>query len=78
MQGRKEPSFFTKKNTALAREEEGLIKPAARESNKYFSMATHLGADKEKRHMVGEKCREEDQLHNHTVDEEEERQLGTD
>ncbi|XP_056324899.1 ADP-ribosylarginine hydrolase [Danio aesculapii] len=48
LQGRKDPSFFfTKKNSASAREVDGTVVPAASDSVRYFLGALRSGADKE-------------------------------
>lgn len=46
VQGRDAPSFFsTKKKPAPTREEEGWMRPAARDSVMYFSMTSRSGFD---------------------------------
>ena len=48
MHGLREPSFLpTKKNPALAGDDDGWIIPAARDSKRYFSTASVSGLDRE-------------------------------
>ena len=54
MHGRSYPSFLlTKKNLALAGDEEGQMSPVAKHSPMYLSMARRSGADREKRRPLG-------------------------
>ena len=54
MHGRSDPSFLlTKKNPAPVGDKEGRMRPVARHSPMYLSMARRSGADKEKRQPLG-------------------------
>ncbi len=53
MQGRREPSLFTKKNPAPAGEEEGRMRSAFKDSLIYLSMASLSGPDREYKRPLG-------------------------
>ena len=54
MHGRSVPSFLlTKKNPAPAGDDDGRMRPEARHSPMYLSMASRLGADREKSRPLG-------------------------
>ena len=54
MQGRRAPSFLlTKKNPAPAGDDDGRIRPEARHSPMYLSIASRSGADREKSRPLG-------------------------